>query len=155
MFSPKFASCIRHLEIKYFPTDFYYTFRNASFLISDWYAIGKGSYCSKHKISAYNFCGKSLIFHRIWTCSRSLLTYIMRWRVLFTKIPGPLLHEINSSHKTSLEALHEGGSHELEWITWVEWLGGKGGGAIGMVVVSGKKEKVRQTQRNAHTEKLT
>ena len=30
----------------------------------------------------------SLIFHGIWTCSRSLLTYIMRWRVLVLKFQG-------------------------------------------------------------------
>ena len=77
----------------------------------------------------------------------------MRWRVLFTKIPGPLLHEINSSHKTSLEALREGGSHELEWITWVEWLGGKGGGAIGKVAVSGEeRESQTDTEKCTHRE---
>lgn len=99
--------------------------------------------------SAYNLCGMSLIFHRIWTCSRSLLTYIMRWRVLFTKIPGLVLSEINSSHKTSLGAPHGARSHGLGVGYMSEMTGAEETGAIGMVV-GGKKEK----SRNIHRETL-
>lgn len=79
----------------------------------------------------------------------------MRWRVLFTKIPGPVLYEINSSHKTSLGALCEAGGHE-----WgVKYMRGmtrweRGGRAVGAVVLGEKIESQTDTQREIHTEKM-
>lgn len=42
-----------------------------------------------------------------------LINYIMRGRVLVTKIPGPVPYEINSSHRASLGAPCEAGGHAL------------------------------------------
>lgn len=65
----------------------------------------------------------------------------MRWKVLFTKIPGLVLSEINSSHKTSLGALHGARSHGLGVGYMSEMTGAEEAGAIGLVV-GGKKRKV-------------
>lgn len=101
MFQPELVFSIRYLEIEYSSADFLHcACKNALFYFLIGMKLVKSPWCSKHKIpSAYNFCVTSLIFHRIWTCSRRLLTYIMRWRILFTKIPGPVPYEINGSHR--------------------------------------------------------
>lgn len=97
----------------------------------------------------------SLIFHRIWT-SRSLLTYIMRWRVLFTKIPGPVRYGINSCHKTYLKALCEAGGHELGVKSMRERTGWERGRVNGCGGIRGKKRKSdKHSERNTHIQKHT
>lgn len=74
----------------------------------------------------------------------------MRWRVLFTKIPGPVLYRINSCHKTSLEALCEAGGHELGVKSMRGRTGLETGRGSGCDGIRGKRES--QTDRETHKE---
>lgn len=79
----------------------------------------------------------------------------MRWRVLFTKIPGPILYGINSCHKTSLEALCEAGVHELGVKSMRERTGWERERVNGYGGIRGKKESKTDTQRETHTYRNT
>ena len=75
----------------------------------------------------------------------------MRWRILFTKIPGSVLYEINSSHKTFPGALREVGGHELG----EESVSGTTGWERRRGSRHGDVKRESQTHRNTHREKHT
>lgn len=107
-----------------------------------------------HSYSLQPLCQVS-IFHRIWTCSRSLLTYIMRWRVLIhSKFQGLFSTRLIASTGLPWGLCRKpGGRGKLEWITWGNGWVGKQEGRVAWWWNQKKKET--QIQRNAHIEKLT